>query len=116
MNIKVRTALLGFGLLLVLAGRVAFGWNSIGHMSVAYVAYQKLAPAERARVAALLQLNPYYKEWLSFVPSGASDADRDMYVFMMAATWPDEIKAMGSNYVGHGHSSACRSCSVERWL
>ena len=84
----------------VLACRSALAWNSIGHMSVAYAAYQKLTPAEKARVAALLQLNPYYKEWLSHIPAGTSDADRDMYVFMMAATWPDEIKAMGSHYVG----------------
>src|SRR5579862_5247906 len=96
-----RKRILGFTLLLiVVAFRPALAWNSIGHMSVAYVAYQKLTLAERARVAALLQLNPYYKKWLSYIPSGTSDADRDMYVFMMAATWPDEIKAMGSRYVG----------------
>ncbi len=96
-----RKTILGFTLLLIIvACRPALAWNSIGHMSVAYVAYQKLAPAERARVAALLQLNPYYKKWLTYIPSGTSDADRDMYVFMMAATWPDEIKAMGSHYVG----------------
>lgn len=87
-------------LVLALAGQAALAWNSIGHMSVAWVAYQKLTPTEKARVAALLQLNPYYKQWLTYLPAGTSDADRDMYVFMMAATWPDEIKAMGSHYVG----------------
>ncbi len=87
-------------LLLALASRPALAWNSIGHMSVAWVAYQKLTPTEKARAAALLQLNPYYKQWLTYIPAGTSDADRDMYVFMMAATWPDEIKAMGSHYVG----------------
>lgn len=87
-------------LLVGLACRSALAWNSIGHMSVAWVAYQKLTPAEKARVGALLQLNPYYKEWLGYIPAGTSDADRDLYVFMMAATWPDEIKAMGSHYVG----------------
>lgn len=78
----------------------AMAWNSIGHMTVAWAAYQQLTPAEKARVDALLQLNPYYKEWVGYVPAGATDADRQMYVFMMAATWPDEIKAMGSKYVG----------------
>jgi hypothetical protein len=97
---KMRRAFLGLALLVVVAGRTALAWNSIGHMSVAWVAYQALSPSERARVGALLQLNPYYKEWLSYIPAGTSDADRDMYVFMMAATWPDEIKAMGSHYVG----------------
>jgi hypothetical protein len=99
-DMNIRKVFLGFALLVVLTCHTALAWNSIGHMSVAYVAYQKLSPAERARVAALLQLNPYYKQWLSYLPAGTSDADRDMYVFMMAATWPDEIKAMGSHYVG----------------
>ena len=85
---------------LSLACHAALAWNSIGHMSVAWVAYQNLTATEKARVAALLQLNPYYNRWLSYIPAGTSDADRDMYVFMMAATWPDEIKAMGSHYVG----------------
>lgn len=95
-----RILLIGAALLMALACRMAQAWNSIGHMSVAYAAYQKLSPAEKARVAVLLQLSPDYKEWFTYIPSGTSDADRDMYVFMMAATWPDEIKAMGSHYVG----------------
>lgn len=86
--------------LLLICGR-AFAWNSVGHMAAAYSAYQQLTPAEQARVAVLLKLNPYYSKWLSYIPAGTSDADRDMYVFMMAATWPDEIKAMGSGYTGN---------------
>lgn len=78
----------------------ALAWNSIGHMTVAWAAYQQLTPAEKARVNVLLQLNPNYKEWLGYIPAGTPDADRDMYVFMMAATWPDEIKLTGSGYSG----------------
>jgi len=88
-------------LLLVFASGQALAWNSVGHMTVAYAAYQQLTPAEKARVGVLLKLNPYYAEWLTYIPAGATDADRDMYVFMMAATWPDEIKAMGSGYTGN---------------
>lgn len=87
--------------LMLLSSRPALAWNSVGHMSVAYAAYQELSSAERARVAVLLQLNPYYTRWLSYIPADASTTDRDLYVFMMAATWPDEIKAMGSHYVGN---------------
>ena len=86
--------------LLMCCGR-ALAWNSVGHMTVAWSAYQQLTPAEKARVAVLLKLNPYYSKWLGYVPAGASDADRDTFVFMMAATWPDEIKAMGSGYTGN---------------
>ncbi len=86
--------------IITLGCRPALAWHSIGHMTVAWVAYQKLTPAEKTRVAALLQLNPYYKQWISYLPAGTSDADRDMYVFMMAATWPDEIKATTAHFVG----------------
>jgi hypothetical protein len=87
-------------LFLSIAWVQALAWNSVGHMAVAYSAYQQLTPAERARMAVLLQLNPNYQKWVKGFPPGTSDADRDMYVFMMAATWPDEIKAMGSGYFG----------------
>jgi hypothetical protein len=72
----------------------ARGWNSFGHMSVAYVAYQQLTPVTRTRVKALLKLNPYYKKkWSSMVPAGTSTKDKDRMIFMIAATWPDQIKS-----------------------
>jgi hypothetical protein len=83
----------------------AQGWNSIGHMTVAYAAYQQLTPSQMARAATLLALNPNSKKWLGYVAQaapGASAADQQMYVFMMAATWPDEIKANGSAYMLDG--------------
>ena len=76
-------------------------WNSIGHMSVAYVAYQKLTPEQRTRVAALLALNPNYKKWIGYIRK-PDPANQDLYIFMMAATWPDQIKAMGSPYKQDG--------------
>ena len=45
----------------------ALAWNSIGHMTVAWSAYQQLTPAEKARVAVLLKLNPYYSKWLAYL-------------------------------------------------
>jgi hypothetical protein len=71
-------------------------------MSVAYVAYQKLAPAQKARVAALIALNPNYKKWLGYIPAGTSADDQALDLFMLAATWPDEIKAQGSPYKQDG--------------
>lgn len=69
-----------------------FAWNNEGHMAVAYVAYQHLTPATKARVNQLLLLNPDYIRWKAAVPSGTSAARRKMLIFMMAATWPDFIK------------------------
>lgn len=71
----------------------SYGWFSAGHMTVAYVAYQQLTPQAKDRVDALLRLNPDYDNWLKKIPTSASDADKRMMVFMIAATWPDQIKS-----------------------
>ena len=71
----------------------SYAWFGAGHMTVAYVAYQQLTPEVKDRVDVLLRLNPYYDKWVATIPSSASDADKRMMVFMIAATWPDQIKS-----------------------
>jgi hypothetical protein len=77
------------------AAEPAFAWNDRGHMTVAYIAYTHLNAKTRDRVDALLKLNPSYNDWLSMidkeVPS-ASQTDKNLLVFMLAATWADKIK------------------------
>jgi hypothetical protein len=70
----------------------AFGWDDEGHMAVAYLAYQSLTPPKRVRVKALLKLTPSYTAWKRSLPPGASSADADRMIFMIAATWPDQIR------------------------
>jgi hypothetical protein len=72
-----------------------FGWGNEGHMMVAYTAYQKLAPAAKKRVGVLLKLNPDYKngKWTKMIPTGTAAKYRPMMIFMIAATWPDQIKS-----------------------
>jgi hypothetical protein len=91
-----------------------FAWGAIGHMTVAYVAYQKLAPAAKARVRELLKLNPDYANWEKQIPAGTSAEDHDRMIFMMASVWPDDIKGEsqysddgtdGGNTPGGGPSS-----------
>lgn len=78
----------------VLASSVpSFAWGAIGHMAVAYVAYQQLTPAVKARVDGLLRRNPDYKKWVAMIPSGTSASDKRMMLFMIAATWPDQIRS-----------------------
>ena len=48
---------------ILLASQPAFAWWNGGHEIVAYIAYQKLTPAARARVDALIKLNPMYAQW-----------------------------------------------------
>ncbi len=91
---RIITAMLGLVLMAGLCGP-AFGWNDRGHMSVAYLAYTQLTPATKGRVNLLLKSNPKYSDWAAKVDKevpGASAADKDTMIFMIAATWADGIK------------------------
>jgi hypothetical protein len=77
--------------LVLLFSNVALGWNGKGHEVVAYIAYQHLDSATRARVDALLKLNPCYDGWNSIASSLPAE-QQPVAIFMLAATWPDEIK------------------------
>ena len=108
---RMKTKVLGvvLGLLLVL-GEQAFAWNERGHMSVAYVAYKQLTPATRDRVNVLLKLNPKYNDWAASVSQQAPNAsagDKDLMIFMIAATWADQIKR-DSTYTKDGGQNGNR--------
>ena len=78
---------------LIFFSSTSLAWFSFGHMAVAYVAYQKLTPDKQARVLALLKRNPYYKtKWKAMIPAGTPADQQDVMLFMIAATWPDQIK------------------------
>jgi len=87
--------------LVVLMPAPLLAWGSIGHMTVAYVAYQHLTPAAKARVRDLLVLNPDLASWEKQVPAGTSAEDHDRIMFMIAATWADDIKG-DSRYSDEG--------------
>src|SRR5207244_781035 len=82
-------------------------WDANGHMMVAYVAYQNLTPQAMQRANELIQLNPKFNEWAGWVSAGASPADSNMMVFMLAATWADEIKS-DSSYTSDGSDNGNR--------
>jgi hypothetical protein len=67
-------------------------WGPIGHMTVAYAAYQRLTPATKARARDLLKLNPDYVSWDKQIPPGTSQEDHDRIIFIAAAVWADDIK------------------------
>ena len=100
---------LAVGTLVLLSGLTpaAHGWGDVGHMMVAHVAYRELTPPARARVNALLRLSPRHDEWLTWLPAGVSGADRELMVFMIAATWADQIKR-DPGYVSDGSHNGNR--------
>jgi hypothetical protein len=83
-----RLVLLLLPLCNVVAPAPAIAWWDLGHMQIAAVAFDKLEPSVRGKVATLLELNPDYQAWTAGVP----DADRDRTAFVRAATWADDIK------------------------
>src|SRR5579859_394748 len=93
-------------LCLVLFSSTSNAWFNVGHMAVAYVAYQQLTAEKKLRVAKLLKKNPYYnKQWKALIPTSTPADRRDLMLFMIAATWPDEIKEKGSAYQNDGDTS-----------
>lgn len=82
--------LLGAALLCGPAARPARAWNATGHMTVAQIAWRNLTPAAKTQVIGLLAQSVSYASWMRQMP--AAYPDRDLYAFMRAATWPDDIR------------------------
>ena len=70
------------------------GLGDVGHIMVVFAAYQDLTTPAKARANALVRKNP--KDWVKWLPTGTSKAAKDIMLFMIAATWPDQIK--GDSY------------------
>jgi S1/P1 Nuclease len=70
-------------------------WNKAGHMvsgAIAYTELQKIAPQSVPRVIALLKKHPdYTSKWQTQI-SNVPAADRDLYLFMLAAKWADDAR------------------------
>ena len=64
----------------------------MGHMAVAYIAYQRLDPDVKQRADLLVRLNPYYEKWKAALPSGLPADEQKAILFMIAAEWADQIK------------------------
>ena len=75
-----------------------YAWSDPGHMAVAFIAYKNLDDTTRARVDALIKLNPRYPLWVAKLPPGVTNPKiRNEMLFMIAATWADQIKSDGKH-------------------
>lgn len=73
----------------------AAAWNKAGHMLTAAIAYQVLKaehPETIKKVVALLKEHPHFEEmWVDRLEN-VNEAQRDEYLFMLAARWPDDVR------------------------
>jgi S1/P1 Nuclease len=84
-------------LALALCPLPAMAWNRAGHMvsgAIAYGDLQKSAPDKVRKVVALLKSHPEYRSrWLPELEKvPLTDAEKDQYLFSLAARWPDDIR------------------------
>ena len=83
-------------LLLVLASS-ALAWNKAGHMVSGAIAYADLKqhnPQTLDKVVALLKTHPQFETmWKpKLTQAFVAPEERDLYLFMLAARWPDDIR------------------------
>jgi hypothetical protein len=87
---RLRFGLAAAALLLLPQAR-ALAWNSIGHMTVAKLAYEQMDDGLKARAVALLKAHPHYETFLIAArPEGVSEPE---WAVLRAATWPDWVRS-----------------------
>src|SRR5262244_3450674 len=96
-------------ILLVLAAvSSAFAWDKAGHMvsgAIAYADLKQTSPQTLARVVALLKTHPHFEtKWAPRLQqSGLSPEEQDLYLFMLAARWPDDMRKDPAFHHGAWH-------------
>lgn len=70
--------------------RAAPAWNSVGHLAIAKLAYDRLDDGEKLRVYELLKKHPHFEQFLAAGrPAGVEEPE---WVFMRASVWPDWVR------------------------
>lgn len=86
-------------ILVTLAVGPASAWNGGGHMvtgAIAYALLEKDAPDVLAKAVAVLQAHPQYDKLWKKGCEARPEAERGLYLFMVAGKWADDIR--GSDY------------------
>ena len=84
-----------------------YGWNKPGHMVTGAIAYQELKAKDQKAlqtVLTLLKKHYYFPEWEKIMNSeNIADADRDLFLFMYATRWADDIRNDTNEHRGKWH-------------
>jgi S1/P1 Nuclease len=65
-------------------------WNSIGHMAVAKLAYDRLSDSQKTKLFTLLQSHPHYEKFLA--AGRPCDVSEVEWAIVRSAIWPDWVR------------------------
>jgi hypothetical protein len=74
----------------------AAAWEGAGHQVVAAIAWEAMRPETRRRAVELLAAAPAGSGLAEMAPGGAPTGEAGRRHFLLAATWPDEVR--GTDY------------------
>lgn len=93
MKTKIKPIVLCIALFLLSFASQA--WNGRGHMLVASIAYRNLSDSLKIYYTDILKEHPFYAEWIKEFGE-LSEIEYGEFLFMKAATWPDDIRKSGN--------------------
>ncbi|HKR03386.1 MAG TPA: S1/P1 nuclease [Bacteroidia bacterium] len=82
-------------MLLLLCVTNSSAWNARGHMLVASIAYRSLSDSIQVYYADVLKAHPFFDKWMDEYVN-ISNVEFGEFLFMKAATWPDDIRNSGN--------------------
>jgi hypothetical protein len=72
------------------AGPPAQAWNDAGHKTVALLAFREPVDGWKVRAIQILEKHPHFELFLD--KDRPSGVDRNEWIFVRAATWPDFVR------------------------
>jgi hypothetical protein len=73
-----------------LAPAAAQAWNSIGHMAISKLAYDRLSDGQKAKLFAILKSHPHYEKFLAAGrPAEIAEVE---WVIVRTSVWPDWVR------------------------
>lgn len=87
--------------------RTAYAWNRAGHMTCAALVYLELQqsnPDQLAKWITLLKSHPHYESrWRRQTETRSNRTEQELYLWMLAARWPDDIRNDAEFHRGSWH-------------
>jgi hypothetical protein len=85
-----RAAIVLAGLVVLLLPRPAPAWNSVGHLTVAKLAYDQISDGEKLKLYQLLKHHPHFDQFLAAGrPAGVEEPE---WVMLRSSVWPDWVR------------------------